>query len=309
MDRLAKGCREPDPVRLSQKHHAQLHPQIRARLGSTLSLPPSADILPARPRVDQGASGSCTWGSSSIAIYVACESLGIPLGFIPSQRLGYAATRAKARSRTSRARLTDSGADLEDVYVVAAEYGVRPMIVDATPDGRFYDLWTDGDVANLIGAAPGNVNDEPDVMGLELAGDSRVFLDVARYAIPPTDSNRSILMAAALDASPPVPIVACGFVDMAFEELKPGQVAGAPNTGDPDGGGHAYWFSAYRTNAQGQREWKLDNSWGIPWAERGYMRLTDGAAMPGGFGWMSEAFVEKCWAIYPLSVTLLKGAA
>ena len=306
---FAKGCAKPDPVRLAAKHSAQLHPQIRARLGSTLSLPPSADILPARPRVDQGASGSCTWGSSSIAIYVACESLGIPLGFIPSQRLGYAATRAKERPRTSRAKLIDSGADLEVVYVVAAEYGVRPMMVEATPDGRFYDLWTDADVANIAGAAPGNVNDEPDVMGLEIAGSNRVLLDVAQYAINPMDPNRSILMAAALDASPPVPIVACGFVDMAFEEIKPGQVAGAPNTTDPNGGGHAYWFSAYRTNAKGQREWKLDNSWGSRWAELGYARVLDGAAMPGGFCWVGEAFAASCWALYPLSVKLLKGVA
>jgi hypothetical protein len=302
-----KGCREPDPVLLAQKRPGHEHPQIRARLGAA-SLPPAADKLPPRPRPDQGQSGSCTWGSSAFAIYVACIALGIPLGFIPSMLAGYAATRAKERPASSEDKLSDSGADLQDVYVVAAEYGVRPMKCEETPDGRFYDIWTDSDVANLPNPPPGNCNNEPDVADLELAAEDRVLLDVARYAISPSDPNRSDLMAAALDASPPVPISACGFVDTVFENLKPGSVMGAPDTSDSKGGGHAFWFSAYRTNAQGRREWKLENSWGTFWAERGYVRA-DGASMDGGFCWVSEAFVEMLWAIFPLSLTRISSKA
>jgi hypothetical protein len=307
---FAKGCRKPDPVKLAKKLRGHLHPQIAARLEAAKPLPPAADKLPARPRTDQGQSGSCTWGSSSIAIYVACIALGIPLGFVPSQRLGYAATRAKERPVVGGKMdaLTDSGADLEDVYTVAGEYGVRPMIVDTSPDGRFYDIWSDADVQGLPSPPPGNLNDEPDTGDLETAAGDLVKLDVAKYAIDPSDPNRSDLMAASLDASPPVPIVACGYVDTSFENLQPGQVAGAPNLADPNKGGHAFWFSAYRTNAKGEREWKLENSWGKLWAELGYTRA-DGAQMPGGFCWVSEAFVQACWALYPLSVTVLKGAA
>lgn len=306
----AKGCKKPDPVRLAQKHHAQLHPRIAARLATDEALPPAADNLPPRPRTDQGQSGSCTWGSSSIALYVACISLGVPLGFVPSQRAGYAATRAKERPASSAtlAPLTDSGADLEDVWAVTFEYGVQPMKVSVTPDGRFYDIWSDDDIAGIPTAPPANVNAEPDLEDLELGAEELVQLDVAHFAILPNDPNRSDLMAAALDASPPVPIEACGFVDTTFENLQPGQVMGAPNQNDPNGGGHAYWFSAYRTNTAGQREWKLENSWGQEWGEHGYTRA-DGSPMPGGFCWVSEEFVAACWALYPLSVTVMKGAA
>lgn len=288
------GCRQPDPEKLASHPHAINHPRLAARL-SIAPLPPSADKLPPRPRANQGQSGNCTAASTTISTFTACESLGIPLGFVPSQRALYAPTRARERAAATPVgqklpELKDTGADLEDVFAVMAEYGVRPMIVDQSPDGRFSDIWGPDD-----GSAPSNLNDEPEVIDLETAADVIVKLDVASHAIPATDPNASDLMAAALDADPPLPIEACGFVDTAFMNMTPGQVAGAPNEADPNGGGHAFWFSAYRTNARGEREFKLENSWGT-WCENGAC-------------WVSMAFVRALWAMYVMDVTVRKEAA
>jgi hypothetical protein len=267
------------------------HPRIAGRLGRVLSQ--SADKLPARPRGDQGQSGNCTAASTSLSAFTACESLGTPLGFVPSQRELYAATRARERAAVTPPgsqlpELQDTGADLEDVFAVMADFGVCPMLVDRSPDGRFSDIW-----GPIDGSAPSNLNDDPALFDLEGAASVLVKLAVAAHVIPPTDPNASDLMAAALDADPPLPIEACGFVDTTFMHLAPGQVAGAPDTADVDGGGHAFWISAYRTNARGEREWKLENSWGDGWCE-------DGAC------WVSMAFVRALWGMWVMDVTVRK---
>lgn len=289
---FAKGCRAPDPVKHASHKAAAAHPLILAQLAA--ALPPSADKLPARPRCDQGSSGSCTWGSFSIAAPVACESKGIPLGFTPSQLLGYGGTRGLERAAATPPgqplpALIDSGADVEDVYIFAGRYGVEPMKTSVTSDGRFYDI-EDGP------NPPSNVNDEPNTADLEAAAETRILLDVQAHTISPIDPKASDLMAAALSADPPLPIHACGFVDTAFENLQAGQVAQAPDPTDKAGGGHAYWFSKYRTAASGDREFFLENSWGSSWAD-------------GGGVWCSMAFVRAQWAMYVLDVRVQKGSS
>lgn len=285
----ALGCRQPDPVRLAAHPSAHDHPHIARAKVSTTPLPSAADKLPARPRVDQGQSGSCTWGSSSIALAVACISMGDPLGFIPSQRCGYAITRALERAALSMpvsTPLEDNGADLEDVFDAAATYGVEPMEREVTPDGRFYDIWTDDDAPN------GNVNDEPTLTELEDASKVKVKVDVAPHTIDPRDPQAELLMMATLASDPALPIQASGFVDQAFMQLGPNDVAPAPNPA-LGGGGHAFWFSAYRTNSHGAIEFKLENSWGDSWADHGAV-------------WVSMAFVRALWAMYVPAVKVIR---
>ena len=291
-----KGCHKPDPEKVARHPLAADHEGVKASLAAPL--PPSADKLPPRPRVDQGQSGSCTWGSFSVACACALEAKGTPLGFIPSQHDGYGNVRAFERATHTPLTaplppLTDSGAMIEDVLTVAASIGVQPMQCQTTPDGRFYDVWTDADTG---GHPPGNVNDEPTLASLEADTHASVLIDAAAHYIAPSDPNASDLMAAALSASPPLPIYACGYVDTTFERLLAGHVAGPTNPADPNGGGHAFWFSAYRTNAAGQREWKLENSWGRSWAD-------DGAC------WVSEEFIrQSVWVMYALDVSARRAA-
>jgi hypothetical protein len=278
------GCKRPDPVRLAAKKDAREHPHIKARLTGP-ALPPAADKLPPWVRVDQGQTASCVWGSFSVALYIVCLSFDFaePTGsdlikFIPSQREGYSATRAFERANAASPDdavlppLEDGGSDPEDAFQISTEYGVVPMLEATTPDGRVYDI------------DESNVNDEPQFEDLE-AG-KRIQVNAAQHRIDPTDPMRSDLMAAALDASPPVAIEAAGMVDDDFMNLQAGDVAqpAKPNNG---GGGHAFAFSAYRTNAAGKREFRLENSWGSGWADNGAV-------------WCSEEFCANLWAIYPL---------
>lgn len=292
------GCREPNAAKLAAHPDIRLHPAIASVVdahGAGLAMamarillpggrpwPPDANELPLAPRLDQGQSGSCTWAATSAAIWVACKSLGSPLAFLPSQRVGYAIVRAlerKAAGLPVSTPLEDGGADLEDVFEVMRDWGIAPMERPITPDGRFYDIWTGDDAPN------GNVNDEPGLDELEAADPVRVLVDVRMHTISLTEATAPSYMALALSAQPALPVLACGLVDTAFMQLGPNDVMGAPNLRDKNGGGHAFWFSAYRTAASGELEFKLENSWGASWA-------ADGAV------WVSEAFVRVMWAAY-----------
>lgn len=295
----ALGCRQPDPATFAAHLHASVHPLVAARLdghdSALAPLPASADRLPPWTRTDQGLTGSCTWHALAIVVLVACLMLGTPLGFVPSMVAGYAATRAKERPDPS-VPLEDVGADPEIVFLVAARYGVRPMKAAATPDGRFSDIWSAEDVADIPNAAPANLNDEPEEADLDAADATKILLDVIPHRIDPSDPRASDLMAAALDADIPLPIYACGFVDTAFMRLGANAVAGAPDRTDKSGGGHAYAFSKYRTNAHGEREFFLENSWGKTWGT-------------GGGAWVSLAFIRAQWAMWIMDVRVQKAAA
>jgi hypothetical protein len=305
---LGKGCRKPDPVKLAAHPDASEHPHVGARLAAHGSgaapLSPEADKLPTAIRLNQGQSSSCTWGSSSRAAAITCESVGAPLGWIPSQRVGYAATRAEERAKIGAlGPLEDGGADLEDIFLVMATEGVEPMKCATTPDGRAYDIWTDADTG---GSPPGNVNDELDPVDLEASMRMRILVDVRPHTISPSDSSRSDKMAAALDGAPAVAILVAAFVDSAFENLRAGQIARAPNLSDPRGGGHALHVTAYRPDPArpGKRQFRVENSWG-EWCEPAMTRA-DGVVIPGGYVWASEEWCAALWAIYVFDPQVVK---
>lgn len=279
------GAKRSHPAKLARRVDLALaHPVVSDRLAT--GLPKSANLSGSMdPPVNQGQSGSCTRGSTSLSWSCAFRAAGKPLGFIPSQRVGYAVTRALERAASTPPgqalpALQDTGAELADVYHADATYGVLPMLVQATPDGRFYDLWTDADT----GAGTGNVNDEPGFAQLEQAGTRLVS---GPYGIDPTAQNAAASIAAAIASGIPVEIA--GFVDSAFMSLTKGQVMGAPNQSDPNGGGHAIWLWGYDTMADGSLVFTLRNSWGAGWCD-------------GGNCLVGPAFIASLWEAWPVAV-------
>jgi hypothetical protein len=286
-----KGARKSHPDKLANKKAAASHPVIAAALAAA-TIPASADLGPNEPtRLDQGQSGSCTAHSFSGSCSTACRQAGAPLPFEPSPRELYSTTRGIERAiqtvgSNTLAPLTDSGAELADVVNAGSSFGVSPML-GPTPDGRNSDIWTAADTT----AQPENVNAEPDSDQLEAAGTTLV---TGEYMIDPTAPNVSDLAAAALAAG--YPIYTGFYVDSAFENLQPGQVAPAPNQNDPNGGGHAVFLSGYTTNPDGTRTFILTNSWGLGWCDQGRCLV-------------SEAWLKACWELYVMDVQVQKAAA
>lgn len=279
---FAKGCRPSAPHKLAARLDLREHPAVKARLAAhyegRVALPESVDLLPYEPPVfDQGSTSSCTAAATTAGVAVALAAAGSPLGFVPSQRELYAVTRAMERALAAPPgqplpALTDSGAELADVYAALARYGVRPMLEQRTSDGRFYDVEID------------HVNDEPSFADLEASINRPI---VGPYGIDPTDPNAGDTMAAALASG--IPIGTAGFVDTAFEQLSAEQIAGAPNLADPGGGGHALLVPGYRM-VNGARQWKVRNSWG--------------AWCLGGYCWASEAWRTALWEAHPIAAKL-----
>jgi hypothetical protein len=277
-----KGARRSHPDKLAKAKLGDAHPVIRAALDATP--PPSFSLDAWEPvRLDQGPTGSCTAHGAAGAVYTSTNHAGTPLGFLPSPRAIYAATRAEERAATagpnatSLPDLTDSGAELADALAVLSGYGVCPM---ADPvEGRNSDV----DQAN--------VTEEPDVDALE---DAAMTLVTGAYRIDPVAQNASDQIASAISSG--FAIYTGFFVDTAFENLTPTQVAGAPNEADPQGGGHAVYLSGYRTNAMGAREFRLTNSWGAGWCDHGCC-------------YVSEQWAQRAWEMWVIDVKVIRGAA
>lgn len=286
------GCKPSHPDKLATKLPLREHPIVKARLklhnSGASPLPKTFDLDSfSPPRVDQGASGSCTWGSTSCAIPTAFAAAGEPLGYTLSQRVGYGATRAYERAlglapgQTVLPDLADTGAELADVMTVLARYGVKPMLVNVTPDGRNYDLWTDDDVGKPGG---GNVNEEVDLLDLEQSGQKLI---TGPYLLNPKTQNASDLIATALVSG--IPCETAFFCDSAFQALNPNQVANAPVTSDPQGGGHAVFLSGFETLTDGNRVFYLTNSWSGSWCD-------------GGRCLVGPQWLDAAWEVWPMDV-------
>lgn len=165
----------------------------------------------------------------------------------------------------------DTGADLQDDATALVGWGLAP-IQAPTSDGRFSDV--EADPAN-------NVFPEVDPSQLQKA-----FQVTGEYQIP-VDANAAKNVALCIDAGIPVQIGI--FVDMAFENLTPGQVAQPADQADPQGGGHALYIYGYRTAADGSYEFLVKNSWGSVWCDSGSC-------------WASTAWLQTAWELFPIAV-------
>jgi hypothetical protein len=269
---FGRGARRSHPDKIAAATPAHEHPAVKRALAAA-SLPTAVDLGQYSPMIlDQGPTGSCTAHAIAGGIVVGLASQGSPLGFVPSPRLTYASTRARERALAAVGAptlptLTDSGAEIADVMAVIASDGVRPMQAP-TSDGRYSDI------------EPANVNSEPAVLDIEIA--AAHVLD-GPYAVDLTAASAWNVMKAALAAGLEIDIAF--FADTAFENLQSGQVAGAPDTSDPNGGGHSVRLSGYTADGNAI----LTNSWGSSWCNAGRCLV-------------GPAFIAAIWEAWVVSV-------
>lgn len=301
------AARRSHPDKLAKTQPAHTHPEIAPRItAAAFALASAVMVLVAFvcARLNQGQSGACTAHS-----FVA--ALATRLGFV-SQELQTIVDSPKEVYATARAweraagtplgalpPLTDEGAELADVIASVAVFGVTPM-VGQTPDGRRSDVWTTADVAGIPNAPPANVNDEPDGAQLEnAAGDPLSGAYTIALSLP------SAVQTAVASLQSGYTLYFGFFCDSAFQALQFGEIAQAPNTNDPNGGGHAVFLAAARPSptVPGTVEFLLVNSWD-GWA--GAIAQNDGMV------WVSQAFFLagwECWVVDEKLVGTRKAAA
>jgi hypothetical protein len=268
-----KGLHRSTPARIAHRLGGHTHPKIAAALAAG---PRGSANLTTCQRLDQGNSSTCHAHSAAAAIWTSFNAAGKPLSFVPSPLViastTYADLRAKATAVPPFPKLTDDGAQLQDDADAIAMWGLAPVSAP-TKDGRFSDVenYTDG-------AFP-----EPDTSTLQVAGES---LADGEYQIA-VDASAHNVVAASLDVG--IAVWLGVFVDSAFEQLGPNDIAQPANASDPSGGGHALFLSGYRTAQDGSFEFLIVNSWGYGWANNGTV-------------WASTRWLLSCWDLWPMSV-------
>ena len=269
------GARRSHPDKLARARPAHSHPAIRAALAA--QQPTSVDLGQYSPPIfDQGATGSCTAHAIAGGIYTVLAAAGRRLDYVPSPDAIYKQTRARARALAALGsntlpELTDSGAEVADVIGGLSENGIRP-IKTLAPDGRYSDV------------DPTTVNDEPALMDLEIGANSVL---AGPYAVEPTQANATEVYTAALTAN--IELDIAFFVDSAFMNLQSGQIAGAPDQNDPNGGGHSVRLSGFQVTPTGTL-FILTNSWGSGWCNNGRCLV-------------GPAFMAAVWEVWPVAIT------
>jgi hypothetical protein len=208
--------------------------------------------------LDQGQNGACTGAGTSMILYV---SSGAKLPFFPSPRVNYGVVRI-LELPSATAPLTDSGAMPSDLIAVVNQWGIVPMGFGAkcpTPDGRNFDLWSDADTG---GSSPANVNDKPDLLALETAGET---LEVVPLRVDETSADFGAQLKASINAKTAAGIGI--FVDTAFQNWDPstGPIRSI-DLNDPQGGGH--WLELdYFYTLSGELVLGGVNSWSDMWPQ------------------------------------------
>jgi hypothetical protein len=266
-----RGLHRPDPAKHAHRLHAAQH------LGLT-GTPKGAAQCVVCPRLDQGQTSTCHAHSGVAALWCRYATKGAPLPWIPSPGLlascTYADVRAAKYPTNYLPPLSDDGADLSDDAEALKRWGIDAMGPQIPGRSGASDVPDD---------VPGVPFAEPNRYAVERASSHII---TGEYQIP-VDANAPVTVALALDAGIPV-WLGC-FVDSAFENLGAKDIAQPPNESDPYGGGHAMYISGYRTNAKGEFEFRVENSWGTGWAD-------------GGAVWASSAWLKACWMLWPMAV-------
>ena len=263
-----------------------LHPsppaKIAHRLGAhLLRLDPSppkgnAQLVTPASHLNQGNTGTCHAHSFVAALWTALRAaLGHDPAYLGSPCMVASCTyadvqRAGWQPGQPLLPLVDTGADLQDDATAGAKWGVAPirsLPTDVPPD------------------QPGVPFPEPDRSQLVQGSADLIG---GEYSIP-VQAGCAVTVAQCLDAN--IPVWIGFFCDTEFENGDASVVRGAPNAADPNGGGHAVYLSGYRTNPAGDLEFRLENSWGDEWCDAGGC-------------WVSVAFVEACWSLWPFAVTV-----
>lgn len=246
-----------------------------ARLVQDLPTPKSVDLERHAPPVkNQTNTSSCTGHGMSTGIKTSCPSLP----FVPSEEglytNGRCIDRASSVPRGALPPLTDDGATIDAVAKGISVYGVRPS--KGVPP-----LYSD--------CSEATINQEPTLRDFE---EERHDILVGEYTITSTGNHRIDDLRRALAAG--FAVVFGAFVDTAFEEWTFAKgVQGACDTSDPNGGGHCMCFIGYTTLDDGSTVFKVRNSWGLDWGDRGNI-------------YVNEAFTQACEDLTVMDVTLAR---
>jgi hypothetical protein len=205
--------------------------------------------------VDLSAGDSYDQGqSNSCSTHALCKGIEIVSGYIGSMRGLYADTGN-----------ADDGRRLVDVLHAARTTGVAAFLGDV--DGRYSD----------VASPPNAVQELP-------MGTARIPLDLGEHIISPQAPDLSDQMAATLASGCPVYFATA--VGRSFDSLTMGTVAEPDPTATT---GHALLVVGYREASTGERQFRVENSWGA-WDENGEC-------------WVSLSFLAMSWELHPLIYT------
>jgi Papain family cysteine protease len=243
-----------------------------ASKSAAAGLPTKVDNASKGPGLfDQGQAGSCWGHAQPRGIVITLESAGTPLGFVPSMDALYRAVRAlqRAQSGSRDVPLDDAGSDPIIGMQAMSLFGVQPMKVQQTSDGRYSDCEV----------APALLNAE---MNLAEVEKESTHLLVGEYMITaPSGAGRVLQVRQALAAG--LGITAGFFCDMGFENWNAGDPPyGAPlDSNDPQGGGHDVHIDGYEMQPNGSCVFLVANSWSTSWGDAGRIRVTE--------AWLNDA--------------------
>jgi hypothetical protein len=237
------------------RHFAWLSPITtlldRHVVGVSSPTPASYSLRPnGCPILNQTVYSACTGFSNAGAIKTTLgQSPATAIDTIPSPLELYTLGRATGRGGPPPPAITDTGADPADVISGLSKYGVSGMPSTSTGD-----------------CTSANINAEPTLGLLEAAS---LFRLQGAYALDPTSAE--FVQAARQALCLGYAINFAVFVDTAFENWTPAAgPVGAPDTSDPNGGGHDLYCDGYTTAADGTTLFRCVNSWGTGWGDGGY---------------------------------------
>lgn len=221
-----------------------------------VSLPRDVDLSWAVDRVrDQGATNSCTGQAIAMAAYVRARVLGLDVQF-PSPSVLYKIGRA-ATLANPEVPLVDSGCRPGSVLMAAQTWGLAPE--------------------SLFPLDPSDINERPSWTAMMHTTGHRI-LD--SYWVTQTGMARVTTLMTALANEYPTTL--CLRADTSFLDVKPGEIVPAASG---DGGNHCVTVVGYRIAGSGSIEFRILNSYGEDWGDRGYCWLSaERVADPSSFG-------------------------
>jgi hypothetical protein len=231
-----------------------LHPRSRA----AGVIPSSVDLTPFRPPIyDQGSIGECSGEGTVGSVTTTLAKAGTPVSALLSPlsvyRLGRCIERALKYSGGVLPKLTDSGANPDDVFRALNLYGVATcQDVAGVP----------GPCAALTAYEEAHVNDEPSLEELEL--DDK-FKALGQFLITSTGQQRLDDVARALASG-----FAVGFSVYASDDRFQRYAGGV--MGPPPSGvycDHWVYMTGFVTSVTNHRIYRAPNSWGEGWGEQG----------------------------------------
>lgn len=268
-------------IRDDHRHPRERFAVLRGRLSATPR--GYADLSQFAPAIlDQNRVGACVMHGVPCAAATTLAAKGKPLGFVPSQRDGYAMALASDRAEDNPLTpilklppLVDRGTQILTGTVVMSRWGVRPMGARVVVDGR----------ERNSDCSPANATNEPDLPAIIEAGRKLI---VGAYELD-LGAAVEVQTQLALDAGHAVAIG--GWVDSrTFEPYRAeSEPIGAQDFSDPFGGGHCTYLVGYLTDPTGVTLYRLRNSWGEDWGDE-------------GCAWVTGAFLRQMWEAFALDV-------